>query len=415
MKGRRLLLAALLLVSVLGARRLPAQEGGCGTVLTPEGARIHQENLANGYYDLSQARTEADYVVKLAFHIVRRSDQTGGISQDQLDQAMLDNEEAFAGTGLCFYVGSTDYIDDSGYYDIGSQAEADELRGVNVVSDAVNMYFVNNLVTTTSLCGQSSFTFSAHQGIIYRNSCIGVSTDHATFPHELGHYFDLFHTHETAFGEECPDGSNCDSAGDLLCDTPADPGLSNLTVNTDCEYVGNESVYCNGSWQYYYPDPVNMMSYTRRLCATTFTQDQKDKILATYLNLRPELYREVADLTHVTPSGWTSSLVPRNDAAATVDYCPVTPVLDGNAAATHLNLAIRNDGDGSAPAYINRIYLDNNYCYWVSWSGQWPHSWNKYINSAAMTVRGGRHALHDSLDWADEVCESDETNNSLFT
>lgn len=33
-------------------------------------------------------------------------------------------------------------------------------------------------------------------------------------------------------------GSNCASAGDLLCDTPADPGLSETTVDTSCQYTG---------------------------------------------------------------------------------------------------------------------------------------------------------------------------------
>ncbi len=46
--------------------------------------------------------------------------------------------------------------------------------------------------------------------------------DGATIAHEMGHYFGLLHTHETANGTELVNGTNCGTAGDLLCDTPAD-------------------------------------------------------------------------------------------------------------------------------------------------------------------------------------------------
>ena len=58
-----------------------------------------------------------------------------------------------------------------------------------------------------------------------KNDCTAAGGNDTTLSHELGHYFDLYHTHETSFGTECPSGSNCQSAGDMVCDTPADPNL----------------------------------------------------------------------------------------------------------------------------------------------------------------------------------------------
>lgn len=49
--------------------------------------------------------------------------------------------------------------------------------------------------------------------------------DHKVIVHEFGHFFGLYHTFEDfQFGKERADGSNCNFAGDRICDTPADPG-----------------------------------------------------------------------------------------------------------------------------------------------------------------------------------------------
>ncbi len=91
--------------------------------------------------------------------------------------------------------------------------------------------------------GLSSFSFDdiRPQGIIIRNNDAKTST----FSHEMGHYFDLLHTHETMFGKEHitrDESSSCynaETAGDKLSDTLADPCLYDqqlFNVNENCEY-----------------------------------------------------------------------------------------------------------------------------------------------------------------------------------
>lgn len=70
--------------------------------------------------------------------------------------------------------------------------------------------------------------------------------------HEIGHFFGLYHTFETRFGIEKVDGSNCETAGDLICDTPADPNLADTFIS----YAQCESFYQN-----YRPQINNIMSY----------------------------------------------------------------------------------------------------------------------------------------------------------
>ena len=80
------------------------------------------------------------------------------------------------------------------------------------------------------------------------NSCFATSDNHSTLAHEIGHYFNLFHTHQgsadpdengviSGNSTEYVDGTECSTRGDGLCDTSADPNLSDL-VGDSCEYTG---------------------------------------------------------------------------------------------------------------------------------------------------------------------------------
>ncbi len=84
--------------------------------------------------------------------------------------------------------------------------------------------------------------------------------DQKVIVHEFGHYFGLYHTAETRFGAEKVDGSNCKTAGDKVCDTPADPGeLFNVYINyTSCRMADFREA---GTGLEYRPMVNNYMSY----------------------------------------------------------------------------------------------------------------------------------------------------------
>ena len=261
----------------------------CGLVLTPQEAAQYLERRP-----VEAPRDQLGgppYFVAVAPHIVRKSDGTGGLPVDRYDQAMVDANLAYSNTGIVFYTtGSIDFIDsDAFYFDIDSISEINALRTTNTVENAINVYFTQNLKTAPSnpICGISAFTFSDVQGIAMANSCTATPTNHSTYAHEIGHYFDLFHTHETAFGEEFVDGSNCFDAGDLLCDTPADPVLTSAMVDSaTCLYVGDE-VDSNGDP--YDPDPRQYLSYSLKHCRDTFSAGSEAKIVETLLGPRANL------------------------------------------------------------------------------------------------------------------------------
>lgn len=291
MPFRRVVLAVVVvaaLVALMPAHLLSQQSNTsstesrlCGSDVTPEEARRYLEQLSGqpGTPELSQQAPP--YCVPIVGHIVRTSAGTGGMSLSQYQQSIVDANIAFVNTGIVFYSLGVDYIDSDFYYSgITTIQHIDALRSINVYPEAINVYFTPTL---PGLCGISSFTFSSVQGIVMNNDCAGVPSDPSTMPHEIGHYFNLYHTHETAFGLEFVDGTNCSSAGDLLCDTPADPNCYGV-VNTACLYIGGET---DPHGDPYDPDVSQLMSYARNLCQDTFSPMSEAKMVNTLLNLRP--------------------------------------------------------------------------------------------------------------------------------
>lgn len=415
MKRLTLLLALVAAAAGLRPALADTMEVGrqtCRSELTPEDLVAYQRNLDAGLYDLDPSLTQATYLVYLSFHVVRETNGTGGIAQSQLDQAMVDLDAAYAGLNICFLVLEQDTINSTTYYYINSDAERSALKAINNNSHAIDCYFVSD---DDGWCGVSSFTWSADQGITFSNSCVGLASNPSTFPHEVGHYFDLLHTHETANGVECPNGVSCGTTGDGLCDTPADPGLSSTNVNASCVYTGSETVYCSGAWRSYNPNPTNIMSYSRKTCRDYFSPNQRSRILATLVGGRwGESAFNAPDFDAPTPAGWSNSIVPRNTTGATSASCPVTSTLPGNSATTYLNAATRQANNNAAFPFIhNRLYLDDVY-FWnynYGWGINWVGSLY-YNNFGPITVRGGRHALTARLDHADEVCETSEADNA---
>jgi choice-of-anchor C domain-containing protein len=103
-------------------------------------------------------------------------------------------------------------------------------------TDAINLYLVGSLTASFgTLGGICSFPVASPSGddlVILAPSppaIAAVWTEGRMLAHEFGHYFSLTHTFETGFfGVELQGvcqavAPNCASAGDLVCDTPADP------------------------------------------------------------------------------------------------------------------------------------------------------------------------------------------------
>jgi hypothetical protein len=279
---------AAILGVVAAMTAVPAMaQDDCGTAPSPLEAAALQQQEAAGAYALPAMPLRHIFSVPLTIHIVRQSDGTGGTPIAEVDASIdvVNNHWRAAGIEF-FHNGTVDYIDnDTLFGGANGQAAIDSLKQINPVGNTINVYFTPSVSDATGgLCGQASFTTTAIQGIVMSDACTNDDGNTTSFAHELGHYLDLFHTHETVLGLECPNGSNCTTAGDLLCDTPADPTLANPGMLTGCTYSGT-GTRCG---QVFNPNPANIMA-SNTGCRTLFTEGQRLRALATLVNLRPNL------------------------------------------------------------------------------------------------------------------------------
>jgi len=152
-------------------------------------------------------------------------------------------------------------ITDEKFYNYSKDME-DELLEEGYDSSAINIYILPSVETSKNVLG---YTYIGGKNVIFMSYAGFINK--STLSHEIGHKLGLLHTH--AFGDELADGSNCDIAGDRICDTPADPILTGKVDH--CDYIGND-VDFNGD--VYYPDVNNIMSYSLSNCRNSFTYEQ---------------------------------------------------------------------------------------------------------------------------------------------
>jgi hypothetical protein len=264
----------------------------CGTVVPPAQLQLEKERIRTGWIYSMPEKIPGAFSIPVTIHIVRSSGGVGGFNPANLEWAMDDANMYYQDAGMEFFVkGDIDFIDDDYFfYNLDTFEKYDSLRLTNVVPNTVNIYFASE-ESGFPYCGLSSFTTSSVQGIIVKETCTGLPENPSTLAHELGHYFDLFHTHEIYFGEECPEGTGCDTLGDLMCDTHADPGLYvdgtyHVSEHPFCEYDNYITVpnlpHCDQVTPYD-PPVENLMSYSRKLCRTTISPEQAHRALLVLL------------------------------------------------------------------------------------------------------------------------------------
>lgn len=250
-----------------------AQEA-CGTVITEKEVLELQQLLAK-----PNARSAAQNAVKvripIKFHSIRKSDGTGGLTTANKDNLINQINSFYINSDIEFvHQGEVNYINSDDLWDFNTGDEGVAAVG-NDISGVINVYFFNTISSSSNkLCGYTRFPPSSDR-VFVAYSC--VLNGKTTLEHELGHYFTLFHTHgttNTGTTDELVNGSNCSTAGDRLCDTPADPNLTGK-VNSDCIYTGTAQ---DANGDFYKPMVSNIMSYAPDHCQNKFTPDQYARI-----------------------------------------------------------------------------------------------------------------------------------------
>ncbi len=220
-----------------------------------------------------------DKKFSVVVHIVMDYLPSAGITEAQILQNIVLLNAKFAPICVSFEVCEFRYIHNS-YYDTIKNKNWDEMQILYNVKNRINVYYVTE-ITLPGSGGEAGF---AGLGAIANLQSDGIvlkkTSSLKTLYHEAGHYFGLQHTFETSNGLELVNGSNCLTAGDKICDTPADPNGS--VDPNNCQFLSTQK---DANGQYYNPIVGNIMSYYPDNCACDFTHDQYIKMAKTYLAL----------------------------------------------------------------------------------------------------------------------------------
>ena len=249
-------------------------------------------NLSHSISEYSRNSTITQVPVSL--NIVRLDDGSGNVTQSDIDFQFDYLNQIYADAGIEFVIcGDINFINNSELF-VANSYDQYQLRQLYNKDDIVNVYVTGEVVNNgSSVCGYAYYP-GGLEVVFLSTYCFNNGS---TLPHEMGHFFGLLHTHGSNTPnstQELADGSNGDSTGDMIQDTPSDPKLSGY-VDYYCNYTGD---FLDNNGQPHNPDPNNIMSYSRKECRNFFSAGQLELINYTLVTYRSNL---VCD--YVEPDG----------------------------------------------------------------------------------------------------------------
>ena len=223
----------------------------------------------------------------IVVHIAKDSFGLTNITEAAITAKIEAIEPLFEDICVTFEICEFRYIENFQYDDLelASPFDWDQLQIDHHANSRINMFFVTNV------SAGGSFATIGGIGQVNSGGLVILKTDGwDKIAHEMGHYFGLFDTNEGSLtaNPELVDGSNCATAGDLICDTPADPYYPDpfitwVDFNNEFIYMGQDA---NGD--YFIPHVENVMSQYPGTCE--FTYQQYLRMANTYLVSNPKMW-----------------------------------------------------------------------------------------------------------------------------
>jgi len=355
-----------------------ASGGRCGT--PPISARAQPRSTSdcsfagttiNSSYN---ALVGSDYVVPVVFHVIHKSDNTGLLTPQQIENQMAVLNEDFAGftgdyvkngsiisggqgvsTSIRFDLVEIKYWEDNEWFtDAGANAPS-EFKSTIINNPAYNTTEYLNVYTNDagaslgpdfaalgyatlpagSAGGVSDGIVMLHSTIGGRDNGYGNYNQGRTLVHEVGHYLGLEHTF---YPNGYCDLPNDYTHGDLIADTPAQQNPDfDSAPSSDC---GSPSAI------------ENFMNYSIDDAMFTFSEEQTNRMICSLQNYRSTAYEIVSDgptAVTVTATGANSPIVVPDLLAGTTYQCSVAAVAGSQESASSSSgtiMAGDADGDG---------------------------------------------------------------------
>lgn len=276
-----------------------AQQYVCGLPGGEEDTRLIERLKSNKAYLAAHPEERSTVVryVNIVFHNIKSEDGIGGVADDRIYELMCNLNRYYLeqGVDIQFILDDIAVIKDDVAYENHYTDEGRAIFRNKKRPRVINIYLPRDANTNSQSNGTTLGYFSPTQDwiVLKPGEVNGTSS---TVLHEIGHYFSLPHPfrgwdfdaydrekHGVQVSNFSPsinfnppvlserqNGSNCNVAGDLICDTP--PDYNHLNWNGGCNY--NEGTK-DPIGTITDPDETNVMSYFSGCSIEIFSEDQK--------------------------------------------------------------------------------------------------------------------------------------------
>ena len=301
----------ILFLLIISNTRVSSQNHICGGIIGDQTAFMERlkSNVKAAKLRKNLKSSQETVFIPVKFHLVADTDGVGRLNfSDVLDELCTLNSQ-FESLGMNFYLnGGINEIDHTPTYESPRSAGAITrmVQEINRVgSESVNIVVTQNADTGRPDFGTTLGFYSfANDYVVVRKTEIGNGG--STLAHELGHLFSLNHPHygwedqpwdievhgktvtkQTVSSSqsggsvrvELVDKSNCEDAGDMICDTPPD---YNFGFSWDRACPTFRTVVLDRNSDTIVPMQNNYMSYFLGCAPYEFTQDQVNVIIEDY-------------------------------------------------------------------------------------------------------------------------------------
>ena len=230
--------------------------------------------------DKKESTTCVDREFTVMAHLVRDTFQVINSTPENIAAALELVNLWYEPICVRFRLAQVDTIDNFQYDEPVNTNELEQLWTHYNEPNRINIYVITN---TGNVSAEP--VFATDEGILLNDqggiliNFPQLNNDPLWLVHAFGHYCGLLDTQEE-MGVELVDGSNCETNGDEICDTPADPldpnapfGGLGLYFDTQCRFIFN-GLDANG--EFYVPQTGNALSRypTGCWCGLTFEQFQ---------------------------------------------------------------------------------------------------------------------------------------------
>jgi len=267
------------------------------------GTQVDKDYKVKYFTDLKNERSFTEYrslpnlnkTLSVSVHIIETFYSVSPLSKSEIEDKFYSLSQALEPIGLSFSVCSYDTILNPRFkvLDVFNNVlphnrEDDILYEMYRNPNTINIYYIDwfddYMVSGAAYMpgGPDAIFLTRHSGI-------------NTLIHEMGHFFGLFHTFQNGDEYVSRDSTwaNCETAGDGLCDTEADPLNSFIdetiySSSVDCTVINSPKQDIFGD--YYIHPTDNYMSYYKDECGQLFTPEQFSVMANAYLLYRNHLW-----------------------------------------------------------------------------------------------------------------------------